>query len=115
MILLSSAGCDQVTNHVRLRGTWVEITKKMDTIDFTHFGSNKAFYLKSGYVMQSGHRIPKGEIYYYIALKDDSIALNPITSSICPFPNPDCYPHYFFKVNSGNTFDIGNFYDSTHY
>jgi hypothetical protein len=112
MVFLISAGCDNAKDNINLWGEWVEITQKKDTIVFTYFGSNQAFNLKRGYVMQSGHPVPKGEIYYYIVLKSDSIALNPITSSICPLPDPDCYPHFFFKLKSGNTFEIGNFYDS---
>jgi len=94
-------------------GTWIEVTAKSDTIVFTQFISNPAIDLRRGFEIRNGHWLPKGGIYFYILLDRDSIALNSSYSSICPVPDPDCYQHYFFKLSISDTFEIGNFYNTT--
>ena len=113
LITLGLGGCEKTKNTLPLNGTWLEVTEKNDTIDFTHFGSNQAVNLRRGFEIRNGHWLPKGGMYFYILLNSDSIALNSIFSSICPVPDPDCYPHNFFKLSTSNTFKIGNFYNST--
>ena len=113
LITLGLAGCEKVKNNIPIDGTWVEVKEKNDTIDFTQFLSNQAINLRRGYEIRNGHWLPKGGMYFYVLLDSDSIALNSVYSSMCPVPDADCYPHYFFKLSNSNTFEIGNFYNST--
>jgi len=110
---LGLEGCEKTENTSLLNGAWVDVTEKNDTIDFTQFLSNQTVNLRRGYEIRNGHWLPKGGMYFYILLDSDSIALNSVYSSSCPVPDPDCYPHYFFKLSNSNTFEIGNFYNST--
>ena len=113
LFVASVIGCKKLKNSMSINGTWVEVIEKNDTIDFTQFLSNQVVNLRRGYEIRNGHWLPKGGMYFYILLDSDSIALNSVYSSICPVPDPDCYPHYFFKPSTSNTFEIGNFYNST--
>lgn len=93
-----------------LTGTWIEITEKNDTIDFTHFTSSQAVNLRRGYEMRGEYWQIKGGMYLYKVLDSDSIAIGSIWSSSCP-GDPACYPHYLFKLIDNETFNIGNFYN----
>ena len=111
-LTFASIGCEKKEKILpeTIAGTWIEVTEKKDTINFTKFGSRKALDLKRGYELRSGHLLPKGGMYYYFLLESNSIAINSIFSSICPVPDPACYPHYSLKLINSDTFEIANFY-----
>jgi hypothetical protein len=115
LILIASivVCCERTPSGILLDGSWLEIAEKNDTIDFTQFTSHQAINLRRGYELQNGYWTPKGGMFYYFLLSSDSIALNSIYSSICPDPDPNCYPHYHFKLISDDMFEIGNFYNLT--
>ncbi|MFX1256156.1 MAG: hypothetical protein ACFFCZ_31405 [Promethearchaeota archaeon] len=113
LILIASivVFCERTPSGILLVGSWLEITEKNDTIDFTQFTSQQAINLRREYELQNGHWTQKGGMFYYFLLNSDSIALNSIYSSICPDPDPNCYPHHHFKLISDDMFEIGNFYN----
>jgi hypothetical protein len=111
-------GCDVknknfADNPLTINGTWVEITKKSDTIDFTEFGSKPALNLRRGLVLINGYQIPDygSGFYAYEILKSDSIGLCYVLSSSCVNTVPISYSKYFFKLIDRNTFIICNFYN----
>ena len=92
-----------------LSGTWIELKNELDTIDFDGWNSERVFILRRGFELVEGHMLPRyGSGIYRFKLKSDTIMINNMLW------NCICYPSYFFQMNkTGNTFIIGNFYDTT--
>ena len=108
LFFASIIGCEKSENNLPIEGSWIEVSTKSDTIDFTYFMSGPAFELRRGFELSSGYWLPKyGAGLYRYELKDDSIALNYTFSSIGGFID------YYFHWISNNSFEIGNFYDQS--
>ena len=109
LILLLFSCEKSESSKTELTGTWIEVNDKTDTIEFNCWGSDENLIFRRGYDLVNGFRLPKyGSGIYALKLKTDSIAINNLYS------NCFCYPTYYFKFNaSRDTFQIGNFYDTT--
>jgi hypothetical protein len=94
-------------------GTWIEQTDRMDTIDFTIFGSDLALNLRRGYEFQNGYFLPRygSGFYAFEFMGSDTIGLCSYLSSSCISGIPESYPKYYFKKINANTFRIRNFYN----
>ena len=106
MILIISAlcGCMESENIVMpLDGSWVEISESSDTLIFTQFGTEPAFELRRGLEERNGYMLPKyGAGIYCYKITGDTIALEDLLSS------KGGYVNFYFKQNTGDSFDIGN-------
>jgi hypothetical protein len=96
-----------------LMGTWIEQSDRIDTIDFTLFGSDLAINLRRGLEFHNGYLLPKygAGFYAYAFIGSDTIGLCSYLSSSCIAGLPDSYPKYYFKRVNENTFQIKNFYN----
>jgi len=107
-------GCAKSDNsELVITGTWIEISEKSDTIDFTKFGSELALNLRRGLVLINDYWLPNygSGFYAYELQESDSIALCYSLSSSCISGLPKSYSKYFFKLSNNNTFKITNFYN----
>ena len=107
-------GCEKSDNsESEITGTWIEITEKSDTIDFTKFGIEIALNLRRGLVLINDYWLPNYGSGFYACelLESDSIALCYSLSSSCVSGLPKSYSKYFFKWSDKNTFIISNFYN----
>jgi hypothetical protein len=90
-----------------LKGTWIEMEKKTDTIVFSseYDGQNPIFNLKRGFRFTEGYKLP--DYYsgpYNFILGKESI-------SVYWFLSSGSFQTYYFKLIPGeNRFKIGNFF-----
>jgi len=91
-----------------LKGTWVELTRKSDTIVFSSEfdGQNPVFNLKRGTrITEEGYTLPD----YYSGPYNFKLGQNSI--SVYWFLSSGSYRTYYFKLISGeDKFEIGNFF-----
>jgi len=109
MILFSSSSYCQknILKTSPLNGTWIEISKKTDTIVFaSEFdGQNAIFELKRGFRIADGNKLP--DYYsgpYWYKLTANSISLYWFLS------NGSFQSYYFKLITSVNKMLIGNFF-----
>ncbi len=89
-----------------LKGKWVEVETRTDTLSFELMGDMEIMNLNRGKEIRDGGLLPKYKSGPYIyELKVEQIALNWLVSSDSRFND------YYFKIN-GSTLTIGNFYGS---
>jgi hypothetical protein len=91
-----------------LKGTWIEVSKKSDTIVFSseYDGSNSVFNLKRGTrITEDGYTLPD----YYSGPYSFNLSQNKI--SVFWFLSSGSYQTYYFKLIPGeDKFEIGNFF-----
>ncbi len=105
-IIASVVGCEKNENNPLFEESWIEVSAKQDTIDFTTFMSGPAFWLRRGKVLHDDYLLPKyGSGLYRYELSGDSIGLNYTFSSIME------YEYFYFNHIGIDTFKIGNFYN----
>ena len=109
MILFSSSSYCQknILKTSPLNGTWIEISKKTDTIVFaSEFdGQNSIFELKRGFRIADGNKLP--DYYsgpYWYKLTANSISLYWFLS------NGSFQSYYFKLITRENKMLIGNFF-----
>jgi hypothetical protein len=106
LTLFIFSGCEnnKVTTS-RLKGTWVEIDTKTDTIIFKTDDLSGKFYLNRGFEMTNGYYLPKiGSGMYSYDISDCSIKIVDLLSSTAGGNN------YYFSINHDNeSFQIGMF------
>jgi hypothetical protein len=85
-----------------LKGTWVEVDTKTDTIIFNHNATSGSFILSKGHEIRNGYVLPKiGSGIFLYELNKDSIRITDGLSSIHREGN------YYFKFNESlKTFNI---------
>jgi hypothetical protein len=113
-LLLLFVACESSSDtNSDLMGTWIEQSDRIDTIDFTIFGSDLAFNLRRGYEYHNAYLLPKygAGFYAYEIMGSDSIGLCSYLSSSCIAGLPNSYPKYYFNRVNKNTFQISNFYN----
>jgi len=109
-LVIIMIGCEKSNEtELELRGDWIELISQKDTILFDDWDAENVFAFRRGYELVNGYMLPKyGSGIYSYKLKKDSIMLNNMVSSC------NCYPAYYFHINSTrDTFQIGNFYDTS--
>jgi hypothetical protein len=91
-----------------LKGTWVELMKRSDTIVFSseYDGQSPVFNLKRGYrITEEGYTLPD----YFSGPYNFKLGQNSI--SVYWFLSSGSYQTYYFKHISGeDKFEIGNFF-----
>lgn len=85
-----------------LKGTWVEVDTKTDTIIFNRNTTSGLFILSKGHEIRNGYVLPKiGSGIFMFELNKDSIAITDGLS--CTYSKRN----YFFKLNESlKTFNI---------
>ena len=106
-------GCEKSENNLPIEGSWIEVSAKSDTIDFTYQMSGPAFWLRRGNELHNGYWLPKygAGLYTYYLLDSDSIGLCYSFSSSCIGTVRDNYPTYYFTQIDTDTIEISNFYN----
>src|SRR5512145_821856 len=112
IFLIACESHSEITDS-ELKGTWIEQADRMDTIDFTLFGSDIVLNLRRGSEFQNGYLLPKyGSGHYaYELMGRDTIGLCGFLSSSCISGLPESYTRYYFKKVNEITFQIQNFYN----
>ena len=107
LIISALCGCMESENIMMpLDGSWVEISERSDTLIFTQFGTEPAFELRRGLEKRNGYMLPKyGAGIYCYKVTGDTISLEDLLSGAGGYVN------FYFKQNTGDSFDIGNFYN----
>ena len=98
LTLIIFSGCEnnKVTTS-GLKGTWVEIDTKTDTIIFKTDDLSGKFYLNRGFEMTNGYYLPKiGSGMYSYDISDSSIKIVDLLSSTAGGNN------YYFSINHDN-------------
>jgi len=109
-LVLIMIGCEKSSeSKSEINGHWIELINHQDTISFLSWDSEDVFKVQRGYEMVNGYMLPKyGAGIYSFKLTADSIMINNMMW------NCMCFPSHYFKMNTtGDTFQIGNFYDTT--
>ena len=103
MILFS---CAKDSSTASLRGKWVEINTKTDTLTFGLLGDKESMFLGRGKEMSNGYLTPKSHSGPYdYRLLVDKISLRWLLSA------SDSFNEFYFSL-SGDKIIIENFYDS---
>lgn len=106
---LFSLSCtkEQYPNPAILKGTWVEASTRLDTLQFYSIDASDFFELKRGYEIRNGNRLPKyGSGMYTYQVSTSEIRLKSLLSSNSEFL---VYP---IELKS-NTLKIGDFYNAS--
>jgi len=108
LFILSS--CTKNDNNVidasGLKGQWIEMESRSDTLSFESWDSLEIMNLKRGKEVKNGFLLPKlGSGPYEYSLSSEIISLKWMLSSNS---NPN---EYYFKVTN-DELEIGNFYNS---
>ena len=89
-----------------LKGKWIELETRTDTLSFESLDNTEVLNLQRGKEMKDGYLLPKsGSGPYVYKLSEGKISLLWMLSSDASFKD------YDFKV-LGNRLNIGNFYGS---
>lgn len=106
LTLFIFSGCEnnKVTTS-GLKGTWVEIDTKTDTIIFKTDALSGKFHLNRGFEMTNGYYLPKiGSGMYSYDISDSSIKIVDLLSSTAGGNN------FYFSINHDHeSFQIGMF------
>ena len=107
LTLLSCSSDDtNVINSSDLKGKWIEVGTRMDTLFFESWENFDIMNLYRGKEIRNGHLLPKsGSGSYEYKLAEESISLHWMLSSEMNFNN------YYFNLE-GNRLNIENFYGS---
>jgi len=88
-----------------LKGTWVEIDTKTDTIIFKTDDLAGKFYLNRGFEMTNGYYLPKiGSGMYSYDISGNSIKIVDLLSSTAGGNN-----YYFSIIHDNESFQVGMF------
>jgi len=105
-LLSCSEDLTNVVNGSDIKGKWVDVETRMDTLSFELRNNFEIMYLRRGKEIREGYLLPKyGSGPYEYKLSERKISLNWMLSSNYGFKD------YYFKVIT-DKLSIGNFYDS---
>ncbi len=110
ILMLTLLSCSKDETNIAtasdLKGKWVEIEMRMDTLSFESLDNFERMNLNRGKEIIEGYLLPKyASGPYEYEITERTITLNWMLSSNVSFDD------YYFKV-IGNKLNIGNFYDS---
>ncbi|MFD0837561.1 hypothetical protein ACFQ0I_17420 [Mariniflexile aquimaris] len=108
MLTLLSCSKDDtnIANQSDLKGKWVDVETRLDTLSFESLNNLEIMNLNRGKEIREGYLLPKyGSGSYAYKLSELKISLNWMLSSNSNFKD------YYFKIIE-NRLNIGNFYDS---
>jgi hypothetical protein len=108
-ITLMSCTSDSLSTPDLLKGKWIEVNTKSDTLVFGLFGDQEAMMVNRGYEMRDSFRLPKhGSGPYDYKISKDRISLRYYLSSY------NGYFDYKFKLDlKTSRIEVDKFYETT--
>ena len=105
-VLLSCANENLKTNQEALKGKWVDVNTKTDTLTFVISENDKYLIVSRGKEMRDGFLLPKygSGPYYFNLVSDNKISLNSRLSS-----NSNFTDYYFDQV--GEILKLSDFFN----
>jgi hypothetical protein len=107
-ITLMSCTSDSLSTPDLLKGKWIEVNTKSDTLVFGLFGDQEAMMVNRGYEMRDSFRLPKhGSGPYDYRISKDKISLRSYVSSNI------AYKDYKFKFDfKTSRIEVEKFYET---
>ncbi|HZK69400.1 MAG TPA: hypothetical protein VFC36_07385 [Paludibacter sp.] len=107
-ITLMSCKSDSLSTPDLLKGKWIEVNTKSDTLVFGLFGDQEAMMVNRGYEIRDSFRLPKhGSGPYDYRISKDKISLRSYVSSNI------AYKDYTFKFDlKTSRIEVDKFYET---